>query len=81
MLEMVREAEYELLTYPQRNVGFHLKRTAKLLTDRGAAPIDKINWPNGLLAKSLADYYMGHKNSDEARDILDCMKKYYDRWI
>lgn len=81
MLEMVREAEYELLNYPKRNAGFHLKRTAKLLTGRGAAPIDKINWPNGLLAKSLADYYMCHKNSDEAREILDCLKKYYDRWI
>ena len=55
MLTMVKEAESELLNYPKRNAGFYLKRTVKLLTGRGAAPIDKINWPNGLLAKSIAD--------------------------
>ena len=43
--------------------------------------MDKINWPTGLLAKSLADYYMENKNSEEARLILNALKKYYDRWI
>ncbi len=81
MLEMVKEAEYELLNYPKRKIGDYLKRMAKILTGRSVVPLDKINWPNGLLAKSLADYYMGHKNSDEARVILDYLKKYYDRWI
>lgn len=81
MLEMVKEAEYELLNYPKTNAGVYLKRTARLLTGRYVAPLDRFNWPNGLLAKSLADYYMGHKNSDEARVILDHLKKYYDRWI
>jgi len=81
MLEMVKEAEYELLNYSKRNIGFYLKRTVKILAGRSTAPLDRINWPNGLLAKSLADYYMGHRNSDEARVILDYLKKYYDRWI
>lgn len=81
MLEMVKEAEYELLNYPKRNVGYYLKRSLKLLTGRKVEPIDKINWPTGLLAKSLADYYMEHKNSEEARVILNVLKKYYDRWI
>lgn len=81
MLEMVKEAEYELLNYPKRSVGCRLKRMAKKLAGRNVEPIDKINWPNGLLAKSLADYYMEHKNTDEARMILDCLRKYYDRWI
>lgn len=81
MLEMVKEAEKDLLRYPKRNFGYHLKRTIKVITGRKVEPLDKINWPTGLLAKSLADYYMENKNSEEARVILDCLKKYYDRWI
>lgn len=81
MLQMVKEAEYELLHYPQRNIGYYLKRFIKLIAGLGAAPIDKINWPNALLAKGLVDYYMQNKNSEEARTILNCLKKYYDRWI
>lgn len=81
MLEMVKEAERELLKYPERSLGTKMKRTVKALAGRSVEPPDKINWPNGLLAKSLSDYYMAHKNSDEARIILDCLRKYYDRWI
>ena len=81
MLEMVKEAEYELLHYPEKNLGTCIKRMVKTIAGKNPAPADKINWPTGLLAKSLADYYMTHKNSDEAREILDCLKKYYDRWI
>lgn len=81
MLEMVKEAEYELLNYPQRGVGYHLKRVFKMIAGKKAEPLDKINWPNGLLAKSLADYYKEHRNSEEARVILEVLKKYYDRWI
>ena len=31
MLEMVREAEYELLHYPKRGLGYSIKRTVRLL--------------------------------------------------
>lgn len=81
MLKMVKAAEADLLRYPKRGIGYHLKRTAKMLTGHKVEPPDKINWPNGLLAKGLADYYMENKNSEEARIILNCLKKYYDRWI
>lgn len=81
MLEMVKEAEWELLKYPKRSCGYRLKRIVKLLTGHNVEPKDRINWPNGLLAKSLADYYMKHKNSEEARIILEHLKRYYDRWI
>ena len=81
MLEMVKEAEYELLNYPKRSAGYRLKRMLKMLAGRKVEPIDKINWPNGLLAKSLADYYMENKNSEEARIILETLKTYFDRWI
>lgn len=81
MKKMLKEAEYELLHYPKRTVGYYLKRTVKMMTGVKVEPVDKMNWPNGLLAKSLTDYYMQHKNSEEAREILGCLKRYYDRWI
>lgn len=81
MLKMVKEAQTELLNYPHRGVGYCLKHILKILAGRKVEPMDKINWPNGLLAKSLADYYAANKNSEEARIILEILKKYYDRWI
>ncbi|MCM1134060.1 MAG: glycoside hydrolase family 88 protein [Clostridium sp.] len=81
MLEMVREAERELLTYPEWSAGYKIKRRIRALMGQSVAPSDKFNWPNGLLAKGLADYYAGHKNSDEAEEILNCLKKYCDNWI
>lgn len=81
MLEMVKEAKDELLQYPKRSAGYHLKRVIRMLAGQKVEPLDRINWPNGLLAKSLVDYYMEHKNSEEARRILEALKKYYDRWI
>lgn len=81
MLQMVKEAEYELFHYPKRGFGYGLKRGIKILTGRKQEPKDGINWPNGLLAKSLVDYYMQNKNSEEALIILKCLKKYYNKWI
>ncbi|NBJ91312.1 glycoside hydrolase family 88 protein [Parablautia muri] len=81
MLEMVKEAERELLNYPQRGLGYYLKRIIKITTGHKQEPLDKINWPNGLLAKSLIDYYMQNKNSEEAAIITKYLRKYYDRWI
>ena len=76
MLSLVKEAEYELLHYPPNKV----KLIIKSWLGRGSLQ-DKINWPTGLLAKSLIDYYMDHKNSEEAREITDSLKLYYDRWL
>lgn len=81
MLEIVKVAEKELLRYPRRGFGYQLKRLAMLLTGNSVEPNSKISWPNGLLAKGLADYYMENKNSEEARIILETLRKYYDRWI
>lgn len=81
MLEMVREAERELLHYPEWSIGYRVKRRAKILMGKKAAPLDRFNWPNGMLAKGLMDYYIRHKNSEEAGEILDCLKRYYDGWI
>lgn len=81
MLELVKEAEYELLNYPKYGLGYHFKRAGKKLTGRAVEPVDKISWPTGLLAEGLINYYRKNKNSDEARIIIDHLKKYYDRWI
>ncbi len=81
MKEMLKEAEYQLLHYPKRTIVGRIKRIIKSVAGRKVEPVDRVNWPNGLLAKGLADYYMQHKNSEEAREILDCLKRYYDRWI
>ena len=81
MLEMVKEAENQLLNYPKRGALYGIKRILKMLVGSSVEPKDKINWPNGLLAKSLADYYNANKNSEEAREILEVLKKYYSRWI
>ena len=81
MLEMVKEAEEELLHYPKWGMGYRIKRLIKGLLGRGTEPLDKVNWPSGLVAKSLMDYYMQNKNSEEALIIINCLKKYYDRWI
>lgn len=81
MLEMVKNAEKQLLCYPKRNLGYRLKRGLRIITGRKVEPPDKINWHTGLLAKSLADYYMENRNTEEARIILNCLRKYYDRWI
>ena len=76
MLTLIKEAEYELLHYPKKS----FKRTVKRLLGQDNSN-DKINWPTGLLAKSLVDYYMEHKNSEEAREIMDVLKQYYSRWL
>lgn len=81
MLEMVKEAEFDLLNYPKRTMGYRMKRSLKQLMGKSVEPLDKINWPNGLLAKGLMNYYMQNKNSEEARVIIDCLKQYYDKWI
>lgn len=81
MLEMLKEAERELLGYPSRGLKFQLKRAAKVLMGNSVEPNDKFNWPNGLLAKGLTDYYMHYKDAGESETVLETLRKYYDRWI
>lgn len=81
MLDMVAKAQYQLLHYPKNSWTYGVKRAIRQLLGQKVAPKDKINWPNGLLAKALIDYYDAHKNSEEAREIIDSLKKYYNGWI
>ena len=81
MVEMVRKAQDQLLHYPVRSAGAEVKRMIRQLLGQKVAPKDSFNWPNGLLAKALIDYYYAHQNSEEAREIQDALKKYCDRFI
>ena len=81
MVEMVRKAQDQLLHYPRRSAGSEVKRMIRQLLGQKVAPKDSFNWPNGLLAKALIDYYYAHQNSEEAREIQDALKKYCDRFI
>lgn len=81
MLKLVKESEKELLNYAQKGMGYRAKRTVKMLLGKRVTPMDKINWPTGLLAKGLADYYNTHNYSEEAENILNALKNYYNIWI
>lgn len=79
--EMVHVALYDLLHYPKRSAGWHVKRAVKLLTGRAAEPLDQINWPTGLLANALIVFYKNNLNSEESLLIMRALRKYFDRWI
>jgi len=81
MQEMVKVAKKQLLKYPKRGLIYRVKRVLKMLIGRNEGPVDKINWPNGLLAKALADYYIKYPSAEEAGAILKVLQKYFDRWI
>lgn len=81
MQEMIQKAEEDLLYYPKRGVVYRIKRVLKLMLGRGAEPMDTINWPNGLLAKALAECYLKDPASNEAAEIVATLKRYYGRWI
>ena len=53
MIEMVKEAERELINYPGYTGTYYIKRALKQICGRKVPPADKFNWPNGLLACRL----------------------------
>lgn len=81
MKQLVDRAVYELLHYPEKTAGGYVKTGIRKLTGRYVAPNDKINWPCGLLANGLVDYYKNHINSEEAAAIMKALKQYFSRWI
>lgn len=81
MVEMVQQAQKQLLQYPKRSMAYKMKRMMHKIAGQKVEPKDSFNWPNGLLAKGLIDYYHSHRNSEEARQITDCLKKYANRFL
>jgi len=81
LLKLLNQAQYELLNYPHKSAGYYLARPFKLLTGRDNDPLDKMTYANASLAKAMLDYYKAHKNSEEAREIINVVKRYYNRFI
>lgn len=81
LINMINQAQYDLLNYPYRSLGYFLAYPFKVLSGRNNDPIDRMAWPNALLAKAMMDYYKKHVNSEEAKEISYVVKRYYDRWI
>lgn len=81
MMEMVKKAQEELFCYPKRSITYRLKWMMRKLIGQKVTPNDPFNWPNGMLAKALTDYYYAHQNSEEAREIIDCLKKYANSFL
>lgn len=79
--QILNQAQYELFKYPHYTVGDYLSRPFKAVFSRNSKPLDKIGFGNGLLAKALMDYYKKNVNTEEAREVYDVVRRYYDRWI
>lgn len=79
--EMVYAALHDLSVYPPRKAIWRVKQAVRYLLARSPEPADKINWPTGLLANALIDYYKNNLNSEDSLVIKKALIKYYDRWI
>lgn len=79
--KILNQAQYELFSYPHYTAGDYLARPFKALFAKKSKPLDKIGYGNGLLAKSLMDYYKKNVNSEEGREVFEMVRRYYDRWI
>ena len=79
--QILNQAQYELFKYPHYTAGDYLSRPFKVVFSRNSKPLDKIGFGNGLLAKALMDYYKKNVNTEEAREVYDVVRRYYDRWI
>ena len=80
LIKMLNQAQYDLLNYPRRSVGFHIARPFKALSGRNNDPVDRLAYSNSVLAKAMMDYYKKHVNSEEAKEIMDVVKRYFQRW-
>ena len=79
--KMLNQAQYELLHYPHYSAGDYLKRPFIALFGKNAKPMDKISFPNGVLARALMDYYKKNVNTEEGGEALEVVKRYYNKWI
>lgn len=80
LIKMLNQAQYDLLNYPRRGAGFYISRPFKAVAGKNNDPVDRLAYSNSVLAKAMMDYYKKHINSEEAREIMDVVKRYYQRW-
>ena len=80
LLKLLNQAQYELLNYPHRKLGYYIARPFKMFAGRDNDPNDKMAYSNAVLAKAMMDYYKKHINTEEAKEIMSVVKRYYGRW-
>ena len=78
---MLNLAQYELLNYPRKSIGYYLVRPFKALAGNDKDVKDRACFGNALLAKSMLDYYKTHVNTEVAKEIIEVVKRYADRII
>lgn len=79
--EMLNRTQYELLHYPHYGAGKYLGQPFSALFSKNHKRLSKITFGNGLLAKAMMDYYRKNVNTEEAREIMEVVRRYYDKWI
>lgn len=79
--KMLNQAQYELMHYPHKRVGYYLGLPANTLFGRNDNSNDRVGFANACLSKAMMDYYKRNINSEESKEILNIVKRYYDRWI
>lgn len=78
---MLNLAQYELLNYPHKSIGYYLTRPLKALAGNDKDVKDRACFGNALLAKSMLDYYKTHVNTEAAKEIIEVVRRYVDRII
>lgn len=71
LTKMLSCAQYELLNFPHAGIGNRLFPGSK----------NRMGYANSCLAKAMMDYYKKHVNSEEAREIMEVVQRYYSRWF
>ena len=68
---MLNLAQYELLNYPHKPLGYYLVRPIKALAGDNRDVRDKAGFGNAILAKAMIDYYKTHVNTEESKEIIE----------
>lgn len=79
--EMAEEAIAELRRLSRCRLSERFVRLLKRLTGRKLPPLDRLNWPSGLLANALIAYYKNHLNLEISLVIKHALIKYYQHFI
>ena len=68
--QLLGEAQYEIIYYPERTIKAKVKNILKKLLKRSYYVKNPINWPNGLLAVGVMDLFESGMISKEDSDIV-----------
>lgn len=77
--DLIKTAQREVLTYPERSTLDELKNIAKKLLNRGGYVKDPINWPNGLLAVGLMDMFAAGLIEEKDTEAVSLLKEKWEK--